>query len=70
MVYVEELWNHSFQCHRRETEPPKCEHGEETDPPAPEKGQIHDRGEGIDELEDERLEDEPLVKALVRLWNL
>lgn len=53
-----------------EEKPLKCKDGAETDPPAPEKGQIHNRGEGVDKLEDERLEDEPLFKALVRLWNL
>lgn len=38
--------------------------------PAPEKGQIHNGREGIEKLENECFEDEPLFKALVCLWNL
>lgn len=38
--------------------------------PSPEKGQIYNRCEGIDKLQDEGFENEPLFKALVRLWNL
>lgn len=38
--------------------------------PAPEKGQIHNRCEGIDKLEDECFEDEPVFEALVCLRNL
>lgn len=38
--------------------------------PSPEKGQIYNRCEGIDKLQDEGFENEPLFKALVSLWNL
>lgn len=38
--------------------------------PAPEKGEIHNGCESIDEFQDESLEDKPLFKALVSLWNL
>lgn len=38
--------------------------------PSPEKGQVHNRCEGIDKLQDEGFENEPLFKALVSLGNL
>lgn len=38
--------------------------------PAPEKGQIHNRREGIDKLQDKGFKDEALFKALVCFGNL
>lgn len=38
--------------------------------PAPEEGEIYNWCESIDEFQDECLEDKPLFKALVSLWNL
>ena len=38
--------------------------------PSPEEGQVHDGGEGVDKLQDEGLEDEAILKALVCLWDL
>lgn len=38
--------------------------------PAFEESHVEDGGVGVDELEQESLEDQPLLKALLRLWNL
>lgn len=38
--------------------------------PPPEKGQIHNRCEGIDKLEDKGFENKSVFEALVCLWHL
>ena len=38
--------------------------------PSSEERQVHDGSEGVNKLKDEGLEDEPILKALVCLWDL